>query len=412
MVTILSSHQIEAIKMMKNGCILCGDVGTGKSRTALAYYYMVECGGSLNVNGTGTFKFMTRPRDLYIITTAKKRDSYEWEAECGHFCLSTRTGVNDGNVKVTIDSWNNIKKYKGVYGAFFIFDEQRVVGFGAWTKSFLNIARKNHWILLSATPGDTWTDYIPLFIANGFYRNKTEFNERHCVFSRFSKYPKIERFINVGELEQHRRDIMVRMLYVRQTTSNHIMIPVMYDQALYRTVMRNRWDPYENEPIKENGKLCYLLRKVVNTDVSRQMAMEELLLQHPRVIVFYNYSYELEILREICDKHKITVGEWNGEMHTDVPTGERWAYLVQYAAGCEGWNCIETDTIVFYSQSYSYRMTKQAEGRIDRLNTPYKNLYYYKMRSTAPIDLAISRALSQKKNFNEKSFVTERISAH
>ena len=410
--TILSPHQIEAIKMMKNGCILCGDVGTGKSRTALAYYYMVECGGSLNVNGTGAFKFMTRPRDLYIITTAKKRDSYEWEAECGHFCLSTRTGANDGNVKVTIDSWNNIKKYKDVYGAFFIFDEQRVVGFGAWTKSFLNIARKNHWILLSATPGDTWTDYIPVFIANGFYRNKTEFNERHCVFSRFSKYPKIERFINVGELEQHRRDIMVRMLYVRQTTSNHIMIPVMYDQALYRTVMRNRWDPYENEPIKENGKLCYLLRKVVNTDVSRQMAMEELLLQHPRVIVFYNYSYELEIFRGICDKHKITAGEWNGEMHTDVPTGERWAYLVQYAAGCEGWNCIETDTIVFYSQSYSYRMTKQAEGRIDRLNTPYKNLYYYKMRSTAPIDLAISRALSQKKNFNEKSFVTERISAN
>lgn len=393
----LYDHQIEAIKKMKNGCILVGGVGTGKSRTALAYYYIFVCCGSMKVNGKGSTAPMREPRDLYIITTAKKRDSLEWDEEVSWF--------NTTNVKVTIDSWNNIKKYTNVYGAFFIFDEQRVVGYGAWTKAFLNIARKNKWVLLSATPGDTWSDYIPVFIANGFYKNKTEFTRQHCVFSRFAKYPKIEQYIDQGILIRHRNDILVTMEFERQTVPHRIMVPCEYDKMLYRTVWRDRWDPYDGGPIEETGKLFYLLRKVVNSDESRERAVIDICKEHPKVIVFYNYTYELVILRELFKGLGFTIGEWNGEVHSDVPSGDCWAYLVQYSAGCEGWNCITTDTIIFYSQSYSYRMTAQAEGRIDRLNTTFKDLYYYKLRSRAPIDLAIYKALSQKKNFNERSFV-------
>lgn len=393
----LYDHQIEAIKKMKNGCILVGGVGTGKSRTALAYYYIFVCGGAMKVNGKGSTVPMREPRDLYIITTAKKRDSLEWDEEVSWF--------NTTNVKVTIDSWNNIKKYSNVYGAFFIFDEQRVVGYGAWTKAFLNIARKNKWVLLSATPGDTWSDYIPVFIANGFYKNKTEFTRQHCVFSRFAKYPKIEQYIDQGVLIRHRNDILVTMEFERQTVPHRIMVPCEYDKLLYRTVWRDRWDPYDGSPIEETGKLFYLLRKVVNSDESRERAVIDICKEHPKVIVFYNYTYELNILRDLFKGLGFTVGEWNGEVHSDVPSGDCWAYLVQYSAGCEGWNCITTDTIIFYSQSYSYRMTAQAEGRIDRLNTTFKDLYYYKLRSRAPIDLAIYKALSQKKNFNERSFV-------
>lgn len=393
----LYDHQIEAIKKMKNGCILVGGVGTGKSRTALAYYYIFVCGGAMKVNGKGSTSPMREPRDLYIITTAKKRDSLEWDEEVSWF--------NTTNVKVTIDSWNNIKKYANVYGAFFIFDEQRVVGYGAWTKAFLNIARKNKWVLLSATPGDTWSDYIPVFIANGFYKNKTEFTRQHCVFSRFAKYPKIEQYIDQGILVRHRNDILVTMEFERQTVPHRIMVPCEYDKLLYRTVWRDRWDPYDGGPIEETGKLFYLLRKVVNSDESRARAVIDICKEHPKVIVFYNYTYELSILRDLFKGLGFTIGEWNGEVHSDVPSGDCWAYLVQYSAGCEGWNCITTDTIIFYSQSYSYRMTAQAEGRIDRLNTTFKDLYYYKLRSRAPIDLAIYKALSQKKNFNERSFV-------
>lgn len=403
----LYDHQIAAIEKMKNGCVLVGGVGTGKSRTALAYYFIQDCKGCIPINGIGKLKAMKEPRDLYIITTAKKRDSYEWEDECSAFRISScgDPKYNFCGVRVTIDSWNNIKKYKDIHGAFFIFDEQRVVGSGAWVKAFLNITRKNHWILLSATPGDTWSDYIPLFIANGFYKNKTEFLRQHAVFSRFAKYPKIDRYVEQGRLIKHRNDILVMMHYDKETVPHHVWIPVDYDKKLYNTVWRDRWDPYDNEPIKETGKLFYLLRKVVNSDESRGVAVRRILQEKRRCVVFYNFTYELEILRGICNAMDICTGEWNGELHTDVPTTERWVYLVQYSAGSEGWNCITSDTIIFFSQNYSYRSTIQAEGRIDRLNTPYKDLYYYHLRSSSPIDIAINRALKLKKNFNERSFL-------
>lgn len=400
----LYDHQLEAIEHMKNGCILVGGVGTGKSRTALAYYFLKECGGQLKINGKGAFKEMTSPRDLYIITTAKKRDSLEWMDECGQFYLSSDTEGNVGGVKLTIDSWNNIKKYKNVYGAFFIFDEQRVVGSGAWVKAFWNICRKNRWILLSATPGDTWSDYIPVFVANGFYRNKSDFLSKHAVWNRFTKYPKIDRYVDQGILVKYRNDILVPMHYDRHTVQHHLVVGVEYDKRLYQRVWRDRWDPYDDCPIAETGKLFYLLRKVVNSDESRIKQVSNVLREKRKAIIFYNFSYELEALRKVCNDLGCVTGEWNGECHTDVPEGDQWAYLVQYSAGSEGWNCITTDTIIYYSQSYSYRMTVQAAGRIDRLNTPYKDLYYYHLRSTAGIDLAIAKALAQKKNFNERSF--------
>lgn len=387
---------------MKNGCILCGDVGTGKSRTALAYYFE-QMGGDLD---SKRHLFMKDPCDLYIITTARKRDTLEWEGELAPFLLSPNRDINHYKNRVVIDSWNNIKKYKNVYGAFFIFDEQRVVGYGAWTKTFLNITRKNKWILLSATPGDTWQDYIPVFVANGFYRNKTEFLHEHAVFSNYAKYPKIERYVGTGRLVRLRNQILVRMRNEKLTERHHTVVPVEYNRALYKRVAVDRWDIYDKEPIQETGKLCYLMRKVVNSDPSRTTAIVDIFKSHPRSIVFYNYSYELQILREAADSIGLFHTEWNGVKHEPIPTGcEQWAYFVQYAAGAEGWNCVDTDTIIFYSQSYSYRMTVQAEGRIDRLNTSYKDLYYYTLKSDAPIDKAISRALRNKRNFNESQFI-------
>ena len=402
----LYSHQIQAIDKLRNGSILCGDVGTGKSRTALAYYYIKVCGGTMNINGEGSWGEPVSPRDLFIITTAKKRDDAEWNKECVPFMISEDPERSICNIKLTVDSWNNIKKYKDVTGAFFIFDEQRVCGYGAWTKAFLNIARKNQWILLSATPGDTWSDYIPVFIANGFYRNKTDFNSQHCVFSPFTNYPKIERYVNTGALMRHRQEILVRMKYQKKAVQHHNYIQTDYDKGLYMTVFRNRWDPYDNAPIDETGKLCYLLRKVVNSDPSRVKSVIDIVLEKRKVIIFYNYTYELEMMKEaLSSLPEISIAEWNGQRHEEIPSGEFWVYLVQYNAGCEGWNCITTDTIIFYSQSYSYRMTVQASGRIDRMNTPFSDLYYYHLKSASPIDSAIARALHNKKNFNEKGFI-------
>lgn len=404
----LNRHQLEAIEQIKNGSVLCGGVGSGKSRTALAYYILKIGQGRLRINGSGKIAGMKDARDLYIITTAKKRDDLEWEKECGKFLLFRERENSISGVKVTVDSWNNIKKYKDVYGSFFIFDEQRVVGSGVWVKTFLNITRKNKWILLSATPGDTWSDYIPLFVANGFFRNKTDFQDQHCVFSRFSKYPRIEKYIGEEILEKYRDQILVPMKDDRRTMRHDVKVICDYDQNLYKVVFRNRWDPWEKRPIEETGKLLYLTRKVVNYDWRRIQAVEGILAARKRCIIFYNFDYELEMLLDyLKEKEDVKVGQWNGHRHDEVPGGESWVYLVQFNAGAEGWNCTSTDTIIFFSQNYSYRMVEQASGRIDRIDSPYFNLYYYHLRSNSPIDLAIYRALKNKRNFNERRFLAK-----
>ena len=401
----LYDYQLDAVNRMKNGCILCGGVGSGKSRTALAYYYK-EQGGEI---GTNRYILMQKPRDLYIITTARKRDTKEWQEEFGIFRISDNPDCNFYRNKVVVDSWNNIKKYKDVYGAFFIFDEQRVVGSGAWVKAFLNITRKNDWILLSATPGDTWQDYIPVFVANGFYKNKTEFCREHIVYSRFTKYPKVDHYINTGRLVRLRNDILVDMDFHRNTIAHHEDIYCGYDISMYKDVTKLRWNPYTNQPIANAADLCRTWRKIVNSDESRQIALLELFEKHPKMIVFYNFDYELDILRGLYYGENVQIAEWNGHRHEPIPGGSKWIYLVNYTAGAEGWNCVTTDTIVFYSQNYSYKIMQQAAGRIDRLNTRFVDLYYYHFKSRSGIDLAISRALSQKRNFNEGKYVGDRF---
>lgn len=397
-------YQIDAVEKLKTGSILVGGVGTGKSRTALYYYFVKECGGSANVPGYSDFHPMTKPKDLYIITTAAKRDKHEWEREMMEFLLTKEPEYCINHISVIIDSWNNIQKYTEVEGAFFIFDEQRVVGSGTWSKSFIKISKKNNWILLSATPGDTWSDYIPVFIANGFYKNRTEFVRRHVIFDRFAKYPKISRYLETDRLERLRSMILVDMRIERQIRKHKITVPVEYDKEKYKVIVKDRWNIYEEKPIQNASEFTGLLRKVVNADDSRIEKVKEILKDNPKVIIFYNFDYELEKLRALGEELEIETAEWNGHKHISVPESNRWIYLVQYNAGAEGWNCITTNCIIFYSLSYSYRMTHQAAGRIDRRNSPFFDLYYYYLKSASGIDTSIMQCLSQKQDFNERKF--------
>ncbi len=402
----LYDYQLDAVDRMRNGCILCGGVGSGKSLTSLSYYYLTQGGNKKFIEGDNYYYPMKKPRDLYIITTARKRDTCEWEGELANFLLTPHEeSAYYCNHIVRIDSWNNIKKYKDVYGAFFIFDEQRVVGSGAWVKAFLNITRKNQWILLSATPGDTWSDYIPVFIANGFYKNKTEFINRHVIYSRYTKFPKIDRYIDTGILMRYRNDILVDMDFKRQTVAYHEDVFVSFDVQKYKEVSRTRWNPYTDKPIANASELCYTWRKIVNSDDSRQLALLKIFEEHQKIIVFYNFDYELDILKGLGYGENVCIAEWNGHKHDPIPETESWVYLVQYTAGAEGWNCTKTHTIVFYSQNYSYKIMQQSAGRIDRLNTPYRDLYYYHLKSRSGIDLAIARALKAKRNFSESRYV-------
>lgn len=384
---VLAPHQAKAAKELKNGSILTGGVGSGKTRTALAYYY------SLGYPYT---------KDIYVFTTAKKRDEQDWEAEAALWAISVKEDLSAGGVKIVVDSWNNITKYTHVKGAFVIFDEQRLVGNGPWVKAFYKLAAENHWLMLSATPGDTWMDYVPVFVAHGFYRNLTEFKRRHVVYNSFTRFPKIERYLETGELLYRRDSILVEMPYIRHTRRHIRNIVVEYDRALFKRAFLDRWHVYDERPILDISELFVVIRRIVNADPSRLGAVQKLYEKHPRLIVFYNFNYELDLLRTLCHTLEIPFAEWNGKKHEEIPDTEKWLYLVQYTAGAEGWNCISTDAICFYSLNYSWRLNEQAKGRIDRMNTPFVDLWYYYFISSSWIDLAIQKANLTKKNFNEK----------
>lgn len=393
----LYDHQREALDKLDSGSVLCGGVGSGKSRTALAYFYTREIGGFLTTDAEEKWTEPEKDTPLYIITTARKRDLGEWEEEMKPFYGLT----------AIVDSWNNIAKYKSIKDCFFIFDEQRAIGYGKWARTFITIARANRWIMLSATPGDVWLDYVPVFVANGFYPNKTSFLRRHAVFNRFTKYPKIDRYVGVDVLEKFRAKVLVEMPVEKPTVSHHEDLITKFDIDKMQKALKDRVNPYTDEPIRDAGELCRVSRLIVNSDESRLEEAKWVFKNHPRVIAFYNFDYELEALRTLLKSIPLLFGEYNGHKHQPIPDSEKWVYLVQYTAGAEGWNCIKTDTVLFFSENYSYRIMAQAAGRIDRLNTPYKHLYYYHLISKAPIDRSIRLAITSKRVFNEKAFSKE-----
>lgn len=379
MADILDKAQLEALSKIENGNIVCGGVGSGKSRVGIAYYLKAA-----------------KNKKLYIITTAKKRDTLEWEGELIKFRIDPK--------EVKVDSWNNIKKYADISDSFFLFDEDRVTGSGTWVKAFIKIARVNQWIILSATPGDCYSDYGPVFVANGFYKNITEFRREHIIYNYRCNFPKIDRYVNTGRLNRLRNNILVDINYVKETEAHHIDLYSEFDLKLYKETIKTRWNSAKEEPIETANELCYELRRICNADISRAELLIDIVKEKQRVIIFYNFDYELEQIKQTLESIDWLYSEWNGHKHEQIPEGLEWAYVVQYNA-CEGWNCIKTDTIIFYSQTYSYKTLVQASGRIDRRNTPFRDLYYYHLKTRSSIDVAISKALHAKKKFNEKRFV-------
>lgn len=406
MTVVYRPEQIQAVRQLQNGSILAGGVGSGKTLTSLAWYLTSVCNAaSFKKGGSLIKKKVKGSPTLYVITTAKKRDSLEWEEEAARLGLSTDPACSFTGSSIVVDSWNNIGKYSDREHAVFFFDEQRASGSGRWVKEFLKITRKNTWLLLSATPGDVWMDYLPVFMAHGFFRTRTEFMEDHVIFDRFAKYPKVKRYIGEAKLQRLRRSILVEMPVERHTTRERETVYCNYDHDLYKWVVKNRMDPWTEEPLRDAGGVCRILRKVVSDNDWRSEQAKRILSSNERVIVFYNYNYELDRILAVAESLGLPTAQWNGHRHDAIPAESRWVYICQYTSAAEGWNCTSTDTVLFWSLNYSWRVTEQCEGRIDRLNTPYSRLKYYFLESHSSIDEAVRRSLSSKKVFNERAFV-------
>ena len=374
----LTDNQIKARDNLKSGSILYGGVGSGKTFTSLSFA-----------------KERYSDRDIYVITTAKKRDSGDWEDE------ASQIGVE----LTAVDSWNNITNYNMVKNAFFIFDEQRAVGYGTWGRALIKIARQNDWVMCTATPGDTWMDYLVIFIANGFYKNRKEFVDQHVEYDPWVKFPKIKKFHNQGKLAKLRHSVLVPIKVDRHTTRKRVKVKCDFNKEVYSDIAQKRWNIYTREPIKNAPELLSTLRHSVNADKDRIFHAKWLADMHDKVIIFYNFDYELEILRTMAQGLDKPYSEWNGHLHEPIPDADEWLYLVQYTSGAEGWNCTETDTMIFYSLNYSYKIVEQAEGRIDRMNTPFKELTYFYLVSDSSIDKSIEQSVESKKIFNQSGWL-------
>lgn len=385
----LKSHQKEALSKIKNGNILVGGVGSGKTYTSIFWY--IE-------------QFKDLGMDLIVITTAANRDMIK----PGQTKPDWHQSIEDcGVTDYKVDSWNNLHKYAGTKNTCFIFDEQRVVGYGKWAKAFINLTWEptNRWILLSATPGDNWMDYIPVFIANKLYLNKTEFVRKHVEQNPYVSYFSVKAYKGTAVLEKHRKSIVVTMEVERHTTRHREYISCDYDKELYKQVARERFNIFKDEPIETPPEFMSVLRRIVNASDDRINYIRKVLAKGGRYIVFYNFNYELDILRSLCDEANYTYSEWNGHKHDSLPTTDNWLYLVQYTAGSEGWNCTDTNQMIFYSVNHAYKKMEQAEGRIDRMNTPFTDLYYTYLTSDSLVDKSILDAVQKKKRFNETMFV-------
>lgn len=396
----LKPEQQEAVDKLQSGMILVANTGAGKSRTGI-YWYFKENGGAF-INDD--YQPMKDPKDLYIITTANKRDTHDWDRELSLYLLSTDPEVNYYHNKVVVNSWQQIAKYKDISDAYFLFDEDHLTGSGAWVKTFLRIAQHNKWIILTATPGDKYEDYGPVFVANGYFRSIYEFKQKHLVYDYRPGWPRFVKCIGTTRLDRLKQRIIVRMNYEHDAEVHEKDILCEFDKELYKVVVKRRWDPYRNAPIENASQFCYCLRKITNLDESRIEACKQIVNEKNRVIIFYNHDPELELLKSVYWGKDISVAELNGHAHEAIPSTPKWVYLVNYAAGAEAWECTKTDTVIFYSLNYSYKTMVQAAGRIDRRNTPFSDLYYYRLKSRAPIDLAIEKCLKEKKTFNENTF--------
>ena len=406
---ILKPFQENCLERLSTGKVLAADTGAGKSIMSLAWYLSKECASDEHSlkSGAKAWTLYHGSPDLYIITTPKKRDSEEWESDLSKFNLvKGRNSKEMGEVNIFIDSWNNIKKYTEIKNSVFIFDEQRAVGSGTWAKSFVKIAKQNHWIMLSATPGDTWSDWCPLMIAKGYYPNRTAFFNKHAVYNPYVKYREIIRWDNTDELEYYRSKMLVTCRMEKKTTRHfEEVIADCSNKYEVKRAYKERTNPKTGEPFKSASELCAYTRNIINTDPTRSAVGLKIIQMYDRIIIFYTLTDELEGIKWACNKAGRKMYFYNGEIHDQVPTGNNWAYIVQYTAGSEAWNCTTCNAMLFWDLTYSYKQFKQATGRIDRLNTPYSDLYYYAIRSYMPLDLAIRRALREKKDFNSRGFL-------
>ena len=106
----------------------------------------------------------------------------------------------------------------------------------------------------------------------------------HVIFNRFVKYPKVEAYIDTWKLTENRQKILVHMHYEKKTKHVIKLMYASYDESLYKFVSEKRWNVYTDKPIKNISELCYVWRKIVNDDKSREDIIGRIIEEKRKVI--------------------------------------------------------------------------------------------------------------------------------
>lgn len=131
-----------------------------------------------------------------------------------------------------------------------------------------------------------------------------------------------------------------------------------------------------------------------------------------RVVVFYQFKNDFEVLNALCRKLGKPVVAVNGDRNdirkagNAYETKENSVCLIQWQSGGYGLNLQKAHVGVFFSLTESYELYEQARGRIHRKGQE-NPVIYYNICAKGTIDEKIARALAAREDYDDKKFVKD-----
>lgn len=127
-----------------------------------------------------------------------------------------------------------------------------------------------------------------------------------------------------------------------------------------------------------------------------------------RLIIFYNFKAEYEILAALCKKLKRPVATMNGSLK-DMSAYEKESNsvsLVQYQAGAMGLNLQKANKIIYFTLTDKSELFEQSKKRIHRIGQD-KPCFYYYLLTTGSIEWRMLDVLKMRRDYNDKLFEKE-----
>lgn len=388
----LRSYQQDAVEALLNGKhIVVASCGVGKGFISLEW-------------ARGTKK-----SNVLVITQASKVKSNDFVEEAK---LLDEKWYNSQS-SFTVVSWNSLAKWLKEHQSenfadyAIIADEiQRIKNYSTGMgKSFLKIASHTKcWAGFTATPGESWIQMMPYFVACGFVKHKTDFTNKFCVTQSFKGYIEIIGYNHEEVLNKWWSGItyfpdtkeMEKQLPSETHKVVHFKAPTGYAKVL-KTKTRLDTDEF----IDTSMAMCHYLRQLCCSKEKVEWLKEFVESLDTSCVVFYTYIEEGEKIKEALKGVKIW--EINGKKH-DIPTadtiGKHDVVLAQWESGSASLNLQFMNYWVSFSPCYSLTTSCQSRGRIKRIGQT-KPMFYYYLKTDHTIENDIYKALKEKRDFSE-----------